>query len=62
MINEHEKEKVCPICLCKYREYPALSRYSNIEICPDCGLKESLTGFFWRKKMETVAKVYNKYK
>jgi rubrerythrin len=28
----------------------SLSRYSDIYICSDCGLREALLGFFWRDR------------
>ena len=34
--------KVCPRCGVEYADYPALSRYANAQICPDCGQDEAL--------------------
>lgn len=34
--------KVCPRCGAEYADYPALSRYVNAYICPDCGTDEAL--------------------
>lgn len=34
--------KVCPRCGAEYADYPALSRYANAYICPDCGQDEAL--------------------
>lgn len=36
-------DKICPICKGSYTGYPAISRVDNkTEICPDCGLRQSL--------------------
>ena len=41
------KEKVCPRCHKKYKEYPALSRRDNkTHICPDCGTAEAFEDYF----------------
>lgn len=38
--------KICPICGREYTEHPAISRRDNItEICPTCGMKESLEDY-----------------
>ena len=34
--------KVCPRCGRTYAEYPALSRYVEAYICPDCGQDEGI--------------------
>lgn len=34
--------KNCPLCGKRYVEYPATSRVLDIEICPNCGIKEAL--------------------
>lgn len=36
---------ICPCCNKKIIGFPALSRYSNIEICSDCGVEEALQNF-----------------
>ena len=37
---------VCPMCDIEYSEPPAISRFDNsTEICPTCGMKESLINF-----------------
>jgi len=37
------QERTCPMCGKTYTEHPALSRKDDkTEICPDCGIKESL--------------------
>lgn len=36
--------KQCPRCGNYYTDYPALSRYYNVDICPACGLDEALRG------------------
>lgn len=42
MKTEAAKRK-CPLCGKEYTGYPALSRRDNaLEICPDCGTRESL--------------------
>ena len=36
-------DKICPLCKRSYTGYPAISRIDNkTEICPDCGLRQSL--------------------
>lgn len=32
---------ICPRCGKKMDEYPALSRYANVDICSDCGTDEA---------------------
>ena len=42
-----EKERTCPRCHKKYKDYPALSRRDNETlICPDCGTHEAFEDFF----------------
>lgn len=44
--EEYVWERTCPVCGCRYSEYPALSRRDNeTYICPDCGLTEALEDF-----------------
>lgn len=47
--------RICPICGKTYGEYPAVSRTDNItEICPDCGVGQSLEAFGADEKMITT--------
>ena len=40
------EEKICPRCLKKFSEYPALSRKDNkTEICSQCGTNEAMEDF-----------------
>jgi rRNA maturation endonuclease Nob1 len=39
--------KACPACKGIMSEYPALSRYKDVDICSDCGTREALSGYFW---------------
>lgn len=39
------KYRVCPRCAMRYTEHPAISRYADVEICPNCGLDEAIRGF-----------------
>lgn len=34
--------KICPRCGAEYKGIPALSRYADARICPDCGQDEAL--------------------
>lgn len=48
------KSKLCPACETNQMEYPmvshnAYSRYARSYICSDCGMREAMTGFFWRE-------------
>ncbi|MCR4719681.1 MAG: hypothetical protein K5768_08655 [Firmicutes bacterium] len=46
MKNETHAETVCPKCGKVYYDAPALSRADNETlICPDCGIRESLSVF-----------------
>lgn len=36
--------KLCPRCGKAYLNYPALSRYFDLYICPDCGMDEAFSG------------------
>ena len=43
LVNGNEKfAKECPRCGRAMSEYPALSRYANVNICSDCGTEEAL--------------------
>ncbi len=46
MKNENfTEEKICPFCGQIYTARPAISRVdSETLICPDCGIREALTG------------------
>ena len=59
--------RVCPLCNKEYTDYPALLRRDNqTEICPECGLQESLMAISISKSAvprmshyeRTKAKVY----
>lgn len=45
--------KKCPACekeiLNENEVENSLSRFSNIYICSDCGVRESFEGFFWKE-------------
>lgn len=38
-------KKICPRCGMVYAGFPALSRYVNVHICPDCGTDEAMRPF-----------------
>lgn len=38
--------RVCPRCGNHYSEYPAMSRYFDVDICPTCGYDEAVRDFF----------------
>ena len=40
-----EWKKTCPRCGLDMGEYPALSRYADVDICSSCGTDEALLGF-----------------
>ena len=42
MKEEFSEQRTCPKCGRTYTERPALSRYDNTLICPDCGTREAL--------------------
>lgn len=39
--------KICPKCGHEYFEHSALSRVDDSEICPECGMLESLEAAGW---------------
>lgn len=49
-MTEAKVIKECPICGHTLMQYPALSRYANIDICSDCGVREAFEGFFWKEQ------------
>lgn len=36
------QQHICPRCGVSYSGHPAMSRYVNARICPDCGTDEAL--------------------
>lgn len=42
MKEKFSEQRTCPKCGRTYTERPALSRYDNTLICPDCGTREAL--------------------
>lgn len=42
MKEKFSEQRTCPKCGRTYTERPALSRYNNTIICPDCGTREAL--------------------
>lgn len=45
-MNDCNTPRLCPRCGQRYAGFPALSRYANVDICPDCGTDEALRGLF----------------
>jgi uncharacterized protein with PIN domain len=48
------KIKICPACNDAILKYPmvshnAYSRYADCYICSICGMREAMTGFFWKE-------------
>ena len=51
--GEPEQMRTCPKCGKEYQEHPAISRADNVtEICPDCGVIESLEAAGIRKETQ----------
>lgn len=40
---------ICPRCGEYYNDYPALSRYYDVEICTNCGVDEAVRSFLGAK-------------
>lgn len=65
MKNEKYTETVCPKCGKVYYDAPALSREDNKTlICPDCGIRESLSAFGLNKEeqehiINTIHRTYH---
>lgn len=50
-----EKLRICPKCNKRYKDYPAISREDNkTEICPICGLRESVEAFDENRKKKNA--------
>lgn len=43
------KMAICPRCGEYYNDYPALSRYYDVEICTNCGVDEGVRSFLGAK-------------
>lgn len=59
-----DRVKICPKCLQKYTELPALSREDgSTYICPDCGTREALASIgICAEEQELIIETIHKHR
>lgn len=63
MKEKFSEQRTCPKCGRTYTVRPALSRYDNTLICPDCGTREALEsmGISVEEQDKILGIIHDKY-